>query len=398
MDFISKVKYIVIEREKMKFESNGNTILFSLPQRIDSTNAASVEKDIMEVLNSGNYNAIEFDAETMEYISSAGLRIILRIQKKYQEVIVINASDSVYDIFSVTGFTDIIWVLKKLKNISVQGCELIGEGKNGKVYRLNDEVVIKVFRESTDLETIYMERELTRFAFVAGINTIIPFDVVMVDEKYYGTVYELSCSPSVTSQIRKKPEKTDEYIRLMVNVLKDIHKCTTDIDEIPSAKEKIIEQTEYIKDYFDSNYYEKLCRMHQYIPESNHIVHNDFHLNNVNISSNGEAVILDMETLSKGDPIMEFSSMYASFQAFRFFGDNFFEIDMMQLSYIWEQLVREYFGVEDISEIEDKCKLIVLPRVLRWALRKDPNNTQLIEFCKNTLIELIDSKEEDFLK
>ena len=382
----------------MKFESKGSTLLICLPKRIDSTNAPSVEKDIMEVLNSGSYNAIEFDAENVEYISSAGLRVILRIRKICKEVIVINASDSVYDIFSVTGFTDMIWVLKKFRNISVQGCELIGKGKNGKVYRLNDEVVIKVYRESTDLETIFMERELTRFAFVSGINTIIPFDVVIVDEKYYGTVYELSCSPSVTSQIRKNPEKTDEYIRLMVNALKDIHKCSTDVDEIPSAKEKIIEQTEYIKDYFDSNYYEKLCRMHQHIPESNHIIHNDFHINNVNISSNGEAVILDMETLSKGNPILEFSSMYASFQAFRFFGDNFFEMHIDQLTYIWTQLVKEYFGVEDISEIEDKCKLIVLPRVLRWVLRKDPDNTQLIDFCKNTLMNLIDSKEEDFLK
>lgn len=382
----------------MRFESKGNTILIYLPKRIDSKNAASVEKEIKEALHSGNYNAVEFDAENVEYISSAGLRIILGIKKICREVIVINASDSVYDVFSVTGFTEIIWVLKKPKNISVQGCELIGEGKNGKVYRLNDEVVIKVFRESTDLEIIDNERELTRFAFVAGINTVIPFDVVIVDEKYYGAVYELSCSPSVASQIRKNPEKTDEYIGLMVKALKDIHKCTIDSDEIPSAKETIIKQTEFIKDYFDPKYYEKLCRMHQYIPESNHIVHNDFQPNNVNISPTGEAIILDMETLSKGDPIMEFAAMYASFQAFRFFGDDYFGIDIKQLTYIWTQLVREYFGVEDISEIEDKCKLIVLPRVLRWALRKNPDNTQLIDFCKNTLIELIDNKEEDFLK
>ena len=116
----------------MKFESKGSTLLICLPKRIDSTNAPSVEKDIMEVLNSGSYNAIEFDAENVEYISSAGLRVILRIRKICKEVIVINASDSVYDIFSVTGFTDMIWVLKKFRNISVQGCELIGKGKNGK--------------------------------------------------------------------------------------------------------------------------------------------------------------------------------------------------------------------------------------------------------------------------
>lgn len=178
----------------------------------------------------------------MEYISSAGLRVLLRIKKRYEDVIVINVSDSVYDIFSVTGFTEIIEVCKKFRKISIQGCELIGEGFNGKVYRLNDELVIKVYRVSTDLESIDRERELTRMAFIAGINTVIPFDVVLVDEKYYGTVYELSCSPSVASQIRKNPEKTDEYIELMANALKDIHKCTIDSDEIPSAKETIIRQ------------------------------------------------------------------------------------------------------------------------------------------------------------
>lgn len=137
--------------------------------------------------------------------------------------------------------------------------------------------------------------------------------------------------------------------------------------------------------------------MHSYIPESNHIVHNDFQINNMNIS-NDEAIFIDMETLSKGDPIMEFSAMYASFQALLIFKDNPFGIETKQITYIWHQLIRKYFGVEDVSEIEDKCKLIILPRVLRYALRKEPDNKPLIDFCKNTLIELIDNKEEDFWK
>ena len=65
--------------------------------------------------------------------------------------------------------------------LSVEGCELIGQGANGKVYRTDRETIIKVYKNPDALLEIHRERELARLAFVAGVPTAIPYDVVRIE-------------------------------------------------------------------------------------------------------------------------------------------------------------------------------------------------------------------------
>ena len=61
-------------------------ITISLSGRIDSNNAAAVEQDITEKLASAENAAVVLDAENLEYISSAGLRVILRLKKSHPDL------------------------------------------------------------------------------------------------------------------------------------------------------------------------------------------------------------------------------------------------------------------------------------------------------------------------
>ena len=118
------------------------------------------------------------DSENLEYISSAGLRVILRLKKAEPSLKVINVSADVYEIFDITGFTEIITIEKAYRKLSVEGCEAIGKGANGTVYRLDPDTIIKVYHNADALADIHRERELARRAFVLGIPTAIPYDVV----------------------------------------------------------------------------------------------------------------------------------------------------------------------------------------------------------------------------
>ena len=60
---------------------------------------------------------IILDAHKLEYISSVGLRVVLKIKKTLDNTEVINASLEVYDIFEMTGFTDILTVKKSLRDL-----------------------------------------------------------------------------------------------------------------------------------------------------------------------------------------------------------------------------------------------------------------------------------------
>ena len=60
------------------------------------------------------------DAEKLEYISSAGLRVILRLRKQEPELAIVNASPEVYEIFEMTGFTEMMPVSRAYRRRTAQ--------------------------------------------------------------------------------------------------------------------------------------------------------------------------------------------------------------------------------------------------------------------------------------
>ena len=79
--------------------------VLKLSGRVDSSNVAEVEEKIFSLCRGGE---VVVDMEELEYISSAGLRILLKLKKQSGDVTALNVSSDVYEIFSVTGFTEII--------------------------------------------------------------------------------------------------------------------------------------------------------------------------------------------------------------------------------------------------------------------------------------------------
>ncbi len=101
--------------------------IVKLEGRIDTTNAEEIEKKINKEIE--NFDGqITLDAKNLEYISSSGLRIIMRLKKKNDLTRVINCNLEIYEIFHMTGFTQIMDISKSLKEISIDGCEKSGEG------------------------------------------------------------------------------------------------------------------------------------------------------------------------------------------------------------------------------------------------------------------------------
>src|SRR5574344_2999539 len=111
----------------------------------------------------------------------------------------------------MTRFSELIHVEKAYRVISIEGCEVIGQGSNGKVYRLDPDTIIKVYNNPDALPDIRRERELARKAFVKGIPTAIPYDVVKVGAGY-GSVFELLSAKSFSKLLKEDPGKIDEIV------------------------------------------------------------------------------------------------------------------------------------------------------------------------------------------
>ena len=85
------------------------TLTVTLEGRLDTTTAPQLESELKSEL--AGVEALVMDFEKLEYISSAGLRVLLSAQKimnKQGEMKVVHVSDVINEIFEVTGFSDIL--------------------------------------------------------------------------------------------------------------------------------------------------------------------------------------------------------------------------------------------------------------------------------------------------
>ena len=95
----------------MKKETEGARITFVLEGRLDTITSPTLESELKSSLE--NVEELVFDLTDLQYISSAGLRVLLTAQKimnKQGSMVVKNASDDVKEIFDVTGFSDILTI------------------------------------------------------------------------------------------------------------------------------------------------------------------------------------------------------------------------------------------------------------------------------------------------
>ena len=92
-------------------DTNGNELKLGLEGRLDTVTAPELEEQIKSGLDS--VETLIFDLSKLEYISSAGLRVLLSSQKTMNEkgrMVVKNVSDEIQEIFDVTGFSDILTI------------------------------------------------------------------------------------------------------------------------------------------------------------------------------------------------------------------------------------------------------------------------------------------------
>jgi anti-anti-sigma factor len=86
---------------------NGKLIIY-FEGELNSYNSEEVEKEIEQIISSSKFDALVLDMEHLSYISSAGLRIIVRLKQQHDDVTVTKVSSDVFDIFDMVGFQNLV--------------------------------------------------------------------------------------------------------------------------------------------------------------------------------------------------------------------------------------------------------------------------------------------------
>ena len=384
--------------ENLKLRTEGTTLLAALSGNIDTTNAPVLEKELMGYCGEHPATAAVVDCDALKYISSAGLRVILKLKKTVADTKLINVSSEVYEIFDITGFTEMMEVQKAYRIISVEGCEVIGQGANGKVYRIDPETIVKVYLNPDSLPEIHRERELARTAFVLGIPTAIPYDVVRVAGGGYGSVFELLNATSFAKLLARGEATVDEIAQRSIDLLKQIHGTVVKPDAVPDMKQVALGWADELEGFLEPELLKKLRGLIKAVPDDNHMMHGDYHIKNVMLQ-NGESLLIDMDTICRGNPIFELGSMFNAYVGF-LETDHDVAMRFLGVPYetaveLWNKELRLYLDGADeekVREVEQKAMLIGHTRILRRQLRRDAESEAgkaVVENSHRHLRELI---------
>lgn len=189
---------------------------------------------------------------------------------------------------------------------------------------------------------------------------------------------------------------TNELLNYYVDTIKQMHNTVAEPGDFPDLKQTVIGWTEFVKDELSPENAAKLHALVEALPDQLTLLHGDYHTNNIMIQ-NGEAILIDMDTLATGHPIIELASMYNAFKGFaetnpentmKFFGFPY-ELGAR----FWDLALARYLGTDDpavLKDVENKARIIGSTRILRRSMRRqEPDREQVIANAKKNLAELI---------
>ena len=265
---------------------------------------------------------------------------------------------------------------KKYKEVSVEGCQLLGRGAKGEVYRYDDELVIKVYNQNNTYHDVEQEIAFSRKAFILGIPTAISFGIVSVGSRY-GSMYELVDTDTISRCIARTPAQVEYYARLMADLARQIHSIeVTEEDGFPDATERLRDYISAGVAFKDAALAERCRKLLETLPPSHTLVHGDFHTGNVFLQRD-EPLIIDMDRVSTGHPLAEISDLYV---AYVLLGEddpavieNFMGFSYQTSQEFFRFFMQHYLQTEDearIREVTEKAAFLAYPRMIRKLRKK----------------------------
>lgn len=290
------------------------------------------------------------------------------------------------------------WDMKKLREISIEGCPEIGRGAHGIVYQTAPDMLVKVYNENASIDSIQKERELARWAFVKGIPTAIPFDIVRVNDRY-GIVFELLESKSSADYIRESPEHFESFLRKSVDLMKQIHAVTAEPGDLPDMKQQTLSWLPKVHKFLPENLCSKLDAFVNTIKDTQTIIHADFHMKNVLICGD-ELMLIDMDTLSTGDPIFELATVFVSYREFPSIEPKaayMLGIDVETAAKICDRIFELYLDEADeetLRETKDNAQLLGCIRIIDFMDRHSelPDRERCVDRCVQDITELLQKR------
>lgn len=355
--------------ETVRVKFYDDRLVIRLIGTIDASNADDVEQKILFFIRDLQTKII-LDAEELESISAAGLRALLHI-RQHQPFELINVSQSIFDTLSTAGFTEILPVKKALPQVSIAGCEIIGKGAFGNIYRHGQDAIVKVMGEGCPPREIENEMAKSRLAFIYELPTAIPLGTVMTEEGV-GLVFEMVEAESLATVWMNEPESRDELFEKYYHLFWQIGNTKTQSGELEQISDTFKACIYYLAPYLPGRIVSEYLRLMDNLPKTNTLVHGDLHTNNVLVRDN-ELVLIDLADLGCGHPVFELLSLYQAFVYVPTYRPHVMwkaGVSVEEGPKIWERFAERYFQGVSAQTKRDRLRAIeIMSRLFRIRFR-----------------------------
>jgi uncharacterized protein (TIGR02172 family) len=283
---------------------DGDIARLGLAGRLDATSADALSAAIPA---DPALRTLVLDLDACTYVSSMGIRVILSQHKTLAprggRVELINVQPDLKRLFELSGLTQLVTIRDKAREITLEGLEYLSEGVFGEVFRIDDETIVKLYRQGVDPAVVEKEKIFSRAAFVAGVPTAISYDIVSAGDRL-GIAYEMLGADSLAALMRKSPEQMSDHARLMAQLARTIHNTQADTAVFPDMKASAFGWLDTMAPLLEPDDVALLRRKIEAIPAATTCVHFDLHGGNVMVV-NGEPVVIDMGDFSHGSPLFD---------------------------------------------------------------------------------------------
>ena len=351
----------------LKVSAKDGQLIFAVDGRLDPISAKEFGDIVVAERKKRPNGGVVFDCRGLEYISSAGLRVFLSLRKKEKEPVkLINVSPAVFEILEVTGFSQLLEVVKGMRDVSNENVQKIGSNGNITAYRLGDDTLMKVYSQGTSLDVIEQERNYAQAVFLSGVPTLISYDVVTYNGQY-GMLYELAKVNTVSSLLDLSPMKLDQYATEMGNLLKTIHTSEPEEGILPNTADIFEEWAVNMTPWLHSQEINTLCKMIRAVPEAKTVVYGNYTPRNVFVQRS-EMMLINMAGVSCGHPIFDLGTVYMNHVGQpETFVKNATGLTALQAKKCWNVMIRTYFGMDE-NVVKAHDEVIRAAATLRSAL------------------------------
>jgi uncharacterized protein (TIGR02172 family) len=292
----------------MQHDPTSVQLTLEIPPRLDVNTAPALEK----TFDLTGVHELVLDFGECRFVSSAGIRMILKafqsLSKTGGSLVARHVSEEVHRIFDISGLSQIIPLEKKRREIYLEGVEPLSAGVCGECFRLDEETIVKLYREGVDPLIAEREKEYARAAFVMGIPTAISYDVVACGNRT-GVVFEMLEAELFSAVIRNDLANLDGHAQTLTDVLKTLHAAEGDPAVLPDMKARFRGYLQEVGACLSEQENRYLLEKLESIPDARTCVHFDLHSSNLMIRE-GEPIIIDMGDLSIGHYLFDVGLMF----------------------------------------------------------------------------------------